>query len=90
VPPELPSPLQPCAPNNVLYMANVIYFHHTTTFSRVGGVYISYIQVFWEIFEYSKSLVIDIDLIALYAKLAHITQNLNIFKHIRDIPFALK
>jgi hypothetical protein len=28
--------------------------------------------------------------LALYAKLAHITQNLNIFKHIRDIPFALK
>jgi hypothetical protein len=28
--------------------------------------------------------------LALYAKLAHITQNLNIFKHIPDIPFALK
>jgi hypothetical protein len=61
-------------------MANVISFHHTATFSwGVGGVYISYLQVFWEIFEYTPKV--------LYAKLAHITQNLNIFKH---IPFALK
>ena len=56
-------------PNNVLLMANVMSFHHTATLLRGGGGIFCYLQVFnvfWEIFECSKSLVID--LIALYAK----------------------
>ena len=67
MPPELLYyPYNPVRPNNVLLMANVMSFHHTATLLRGGGGIFCYLQVFWEIFECSKSLVID--LIALYAK----------------------
>jgi precorrin-6B methylase 2 len=83
-------PYNLCLQQCVVHGECNIFSSHNIFLGGGGGIYKLYVQVFWEIFEYSKSLVIDIDLIALYAKLAHITQNLNIFKHIRDIPFALK
>ena len=58
-------PYNPVPPNNVLSMANVMSFHHTATLLRGGG-YILLFTGILEIFECSKSLVID--LIALYAK----------------------
>ena len=42
-------PLQPCAPNNVLLMANVMSFHHTATLLviyRYFGKYSRYINIF--------------------------------------------
>ena len=66
MPPELLYyPYNPVPPT-MLLMANVMSFHHTATLLRGGGIF-CYLQVFWEIFECSKSLVIDF-IIALYAK----------------------
>ena len=65
MPPELLYNLYNPVPPNVLLTANVMSFHHTATLFRGGGIF-CYLQVFWEIFECSKSLFID--LIALYAK----------------------